>query len=255
MVTGIVTLWWPASRAPAAVPGPVRLAGATPVAPGPNGELPAGWVNTQWGPLGPAGRLLVENVRRANLWEGIAGRMAAEKGSSTRVREIGAMISTQHTRELEPETARVGGQLRITLPTEPNADQQSWLGEMERASGPEFDRVFVARLRSAHAKVFQLIATVRANTRNSMVRQYAQTANRYVDGHIAMLDSTGLVQFNTLETPAVPKPAAAPRKERTDPLQPVSAQNGGPATVVIWLLLLTAGVGAVITTFRLARPR
>src|SRR2546429_6412918 len=38
MVTGIVTLWWPASRAPAAVPGPVRLAGATPVAPGPNGE-------------------------------------------------------------------------------------------------------------------------------------------------------------------------------------------------------------------------
>jgi hypothetical protein len=35
-----------------------------------------GWVQTQWGPLGPADRDLLVKVRLAGLWEGPTGQQA-----------------------------------------------------------------------------------------------------------------------------------------------------------------------------------
>ena len=215
-----------------------------PLIPGPNGELPDGWVNTQWGALGPVDVSLVVGVRRADLWEGQAGKMAVEKGASARVREIGAVISGQHLNELDPLTLKVGAQLGIELPNEPSDEQQDWLDEMRDNTGAIFDDIFVTRLRAAHAKVFALIATVRANTRNSVMRSFAQTANKYVDGHISMLDSTNLVAFN-----ALPTPAAAPNRPLGSPV----AATIDP--MVIWMILFVAVIAGVATGVRIIRPR
>lgn len=226
---------------------------AAPVAPGPDGELPEGWTDARGGPLGPADRALIEGVRRADLWEGPAGQMAAQKGVNTRVREIGTMISQQHLAELDPEVRKVGAQLGITLPVQPNEQQQGWLAELEQASGSEFDRIFVDRLRAAHAGVFSLIATVRANTRNAIVRDFAQMANRYVDGHIEMLDSTGLVAFNQLPTPAAPQPPGAGGRAAGAGL--AQSTGAGAGSVAVWFVLFVAAVAGATTLMRVVRPR
>lgn len=214
----------------------------TPAAAAPEGDLPPGWSNTQWGPFSPADRALVEGVRRADLWEGPAGAMAVAKGTNPRVREIGAIIGKQHTNELDPEVLKIAGQLGISIPSQPNEDQFAWLAEMEQSSGAQFDAVFVDRLRLAHSKVFQLIATVRANTRNSLIRAFAITANKYVDNHMNFLDSTGLVRYELLPTPAAPAP--------TGP-QP----GNGTSNVIIWVVLAVAIVAGGATTARVVRSR
>jgi predicted outer membrane protein len=235
---------------------PVQAAAAAPVVAarepivGPNGELPEGWTNTQWGPLGPVDIALIEGVRRADLWEGPAGRMAVEKGFSDRVRQIGETISHQHTNELDPVVLDLAGKLGLQLPDTPSDEQNQWLAEMVAANGPEFDQVFVDRLRAAHGKVFQLIAQVRANTRNSLVRKFAQTANKYVDGHISLLDSTNLVAWELLPTPVAP-PAAA----KLPGSGPPASVSGGLSPAVIWAVLIVALIAGAMTTGRILRPR
>jgi putative membrane protein len=181
---------------------------------GPNGA--SGGSATE--PLTAADRDLLVKVRLAGTWEGPAGRMAGQKGVNRRVREIGPLLASQHA-ELDKLVIRAASQVGVPLPSQPTAAQQGWLGEMEAASGAEFDQIFIDRLRDAHGKVFPVIANVRSGTRNTVVRKLAQDANNFVLGHLAMLESTGLVDYSSLPEP--PQPPAT----STGPAQASGAQS------------------------------
>jgi hypothetical protein len=221
------------------------LRDGVPIAPDANGALPPGWRNTQWGALGPADIALLEGVRRADLWEGEgAGPMGMQKGQSQRVREVGKILNEQHV-VLEAKLVKVAEKLQVPLPTQPNEDQLGWLGQMSSASGPSFDRVWVDLLRQAHGKIFSIIATVRANTRNSLVREFANDCNTFVSTHMQVLESTGLVEFNHLPTPAAPAGGIFTRAD-------------GTAPVYVWIILVLGVlccIGAVIGLVRSIRTR
>jgi putative membrane protein len=156
-----------------------------------------GTTQTRWGPLDDQDRDLVTKVRLAGLWEAPTGQQAQQRASSPRVKEIGGMISTEHLK-LDEDVRQVADQLQIVLPSKPNADQQRWMAELSGLSGDAYDRHFVFRLRAAHGKVFSLIAAVRANTENSLVRDFAITANAAVLRHMSYLESTGLVEYSKI---------------------------------------------------------
>src|SRR5687768_11350193 len=92
------------------------------------GDLPAGWTATEWGPLGPADRDLLVKVRLAGLWEMPAGDQAQRRGVDPRVKEIGAKIASEHA-ELDRATLQAAAKLRVDVPDEPLYDQRLWLGE------------------------------------------------------------------------------------------------------------------------------
>jgi predicted outer membrane protein len=203
-------------------------------------------LDTQEAPLTAADRDLIVKVRLAGLWEGRAGRMAAKKGASPRVRQIGVMIANQH-RQLDALDEAAAKELGVKLPTEPSGEQQRWLGEMKDASGPAFDAIFVQRLRAAHGKIFPAIAVVRAGTQNEVVRKLAQQANAFVLTHLTLLESTTLVRYEELPHPVAPATgpiAAATRRSAT----------GGIAVPLIWLILAVALVTGMVATARLVRP-
>jgi predicted outer membrane protein len=158
-------------------------------------------------PLTEADKDLTVKVKLAGLWEIPAGRMAAEKGVNPRVREIGTMIADQHV-QLDKIVETAAAKIGVPLPDQPNADQTKWLGEMTAASGAQFDQIYVDRLRAAHGKIFPAIGAVRSGTRNTVVRELAQSANGFVLTHLTLLESTGLVKYSTLPEPPAPAPAA-----------------------------------------------
>jgi predicted outer membrane protein len=242
------------------------LAGApAPVAPDANGKLPAGWTDTQWGPLGPVDRSLLENVRRANLWEGdVASVLGMEKGTTQEVKDAGKEMNRGHA-QLEKNLRPIASKLNVPLPSEPNADQKDWIRQMEAANGTGFDKVWVDLLRAAHGKIFSVIASVRANTRNSLIREYAEQANEAVKTHMQVLEKTNLVDYNMLPVPdggAPPaKPAAAGADQAAnsgsviDKLNPASSTSGGLSPLVIWALLIVAFGAAGAALFRVIRVR
>ncbi|MBB1256962.1 DUF4142 domain-containing protein [Streptomyces alkaliterrae] len=168
-----------------------------------------GTIGTEFGPLTAMDRDFVRKVRLAGLWELPAGRQAQERTNREAVREAGNHLVDGHT-ELDRLAIDAGRALGVELANQPNAQQQAWLAQMNAAQGDEFDRLFANILRRAHGTVFGLVAQVRAQTRNSMVRTLATRANAVVLDHITVLEATGLVDFAQLDgqSGAVPGPAA-----------------------------------------------
>jgi predicted outer membrane protein len=197
------------------------------------------------GPVGPADRDLLVKVRLAGLWEMPAGQMAVTKGVSPRVREIGKEIANQHG-QLDALVLDAAATVGVPLPSQPTAEQQAWLAEMERAEGAEFDEVFVHRLRSAHGKVFPVIADVRAGTRNDVVRELAQQSNAYVLNHLTLLESTGLVDYTRLPLPPEPVPAARAA---------TGGIKSGVDPIIVWIVLAAAVITGVATIRRVVSPR
>jgi predicted outer membrane protein len=202
-------------------------------------------IETEYGPLGPADRDLVVRVRYAGLWEVPAGTMAAEKGSTEEIREIGAFIAEEHT-QLDEEAINIAAELQVALPTEPFADHQTFLNRMDASEGEEFDREFIQRLREAHGEIYPAIAFVRAATQNDMIRDFADTAEEFVGRHMDYLEDSGLVDW--VQIPPAPEPHGTRSRF-------LSAYPAGVSPVLIWLLLGVAAVAGAITVVRTLRPR
>jgi putative membrane protein len=164
---------------------------------------------TQWGPLDAAARDMLVKVRLAGLWEGPAGQMGVEKSANPLVQEAGRHLIEGHA-DLDARVIELGKMLNVPLPTAPNADQQGWLREMTAApaGSEEFDKVYANRLRAAHGKVYIFLSQVRAGTRNTLIRDYADVCMRTVLDHITVLEKTGKVDFT--DTKNIPIATIAP---------------------------------------------
>ncbi|GAA2309457.1 DUF4142 domain-containing protein [Actinomadura sp. NPDC048955] len=156
-----------------------------------------GTVNTRWGRLSTLDRQLLVKVRQAGLWEMPAGQQAAQRASSPRVKEVGEIIMRQHM-QLDADTRAEAQKLGVLLPNEPNGSQKSWLREMSGKYGADYDKTFVLRLRAAHGAVFTVIAKVRAATENTEIRAFAERCLKFVNTHMSLLESTGLVPRRAL---------------------------------------------------------
>jgi predicted outer membrane protein len=211
-----------------------------------------GWTQTRWGPLGPADRKLIEKVALAGLWEGPIAEQGSQRGNSQIVRQTGAELHSDHA-FLDQETGKIATQLAVRLPDKPSDEQAGWMSEIGSKQGPEYDLVWAQRLRAAHGQIFQLIGQVRSGTRNDMIRAYAQTANKFVEKHMALLEKTGKVDFQGLppaelpgaSTAAVP---TAPAVDRTAVRSPTD--DGLGMTIFFGLLVITALAFGAITVFR-----
>ncbi|MET8141210.1 DUF4142 domain-containing protein [Sphaerisporangium sp. NPDC005288] len=170
-----------------------------------SGASPGDWVETESGPLGPADRDFLVKVRQAGLWEIPTGQQAQDRAASSRVKEVGLQLAADHTK-LDEQVRALAAKLNVALPSTPNADQQGWMAELSGLNGAAYDKVFADRLRGAHGKVFQVVSVVRAGTKNSEIRAFAQVAVDVVMKHMTLLESTGKVDFAALPTPPPPSP-------------------------------------------------
>ncbi|XRQ02972.1 DUF4142 domain-containing protein [Actinomadura welshii] len=157
-----------------------------------------GTVNTRWGRLSTLDRKLLVAVRQAGLWEIPAGQQAQQRASDPRVREVAEIIWQQHV-QLDADARATAQKLGVILPNEPNGTQKAYLREMSGKYGPDYDKTFVHRLRAAHGAVFVVIAQVRAKSENTEIRAFAERSMKFVNTHISLLESTGLVPRRALK--------------------------------------------------------
>lgn len=207
-------------------------------------------------PVGPtqlnaADMTLLNGVRLAGLWEIPAGQMAAQKGSTAKVRQVGQMIANQHV-ELDQLVVDAANKMGATIPSNPTGEQQGWLSEMQNARGGQFDQIFVTRLRAAHGKIFPVIGAVRAATRSPVVRTLADRSNIFVMNHMKMLETTGLVRYRELP------PAALPPAQDVSALGIAGANTSIAPPVqpaVLWIVLAGAMTVVAFGVVRLLRGR
>ena len=230
----------------------VLLVGAPPAFAQP--ALGPDYVQTQFGPMGPAGRDLLQKVALAGLWEGPAGRMGLEKSANPLVKEAGRHLIEGHS-DLDRRTVELARTLNVQLPTQPNEAQQGWLNEMTAAPArsTEFDKVFANRLRAAHGVVYKFLATVRTGTRNTAIRDYAKVCMDTVLDHMTVLEATGMVDFNDTEAiplalvaqPSSVAPTTPPRPAPVITQNSAQQQDDGVPDGLIGLGVLVAVVAGL----------
>jgi predicted outer membrane protein len=199
--------------------------------------------------LNAADMILLNGVRQAGLWEIPAGQMAAQKGSTARVRQVGQMIADQHV-QLDQLTVDAANKLGATVPAAPTAQQQGFLTQLQAAKGAQFDQMFVTFLRGTHGFIFPVISAVRASTQNEIVRKLAGQASIFVMHHMQMLESTGLVQYAKL-----PPAAMSAQQELYENGTMQASIGGGPPITPTLLWLLAGGATGVIGLAAIAARR
>jgi predicted outer membrane protein len=148
-------------------------------------------------PLAVTDREVLHKVKQAGLWEMPVGMWASKRAVDPRVREVGGKIAAEH-QELDGIVTRAAAALGVELPTEPTAEQQGWMREIDAQRGAAFDERAVFLLRQAHGKVLPVLTQVRVATRNSVIREFTTEAMAFVQRHITYLESTGLVHYEQL---------------------------------------------------------
>ncbi|MES9542722.1 MULTISPECIES: DUF4142 domain-containing protein [unclassified Actinomadura] len=151
-----------------------------------------GTVNTKWGPLSASDRRLLVEVRTTALWEMPTGQQAQQHSESARVQKVGETIWTQHLERTDPDVRYVAQQLGVLIPNAPDGAQRNWLRELSGKFGADYDKTFVQRLHTADRKMSQLISKIRAQTKNTLIREFSERVLKVVNTHISLLESTGL---------------------------------------------------------------
>jgi predicted outer membrane protein len=170
------------------------------VAPGIPG-VPNEATATKYGPLSPADKDFLVRVRYAGLWEKPAGLMGQQRSSDPLIKEASKHLIDGHT-DLDAKVIAIGNELGVDMPTKPTKLTQEMLDEMKTAGTPdEFGYFFANRLRLAHGKVYSLLGRIRAGTKNAMSRKFAEYCMATVLDHMTVLEATGRVDWDEIETP------------------------------------------------------
>ncbi|MER7900934.1 DUF4142 domain-containing protein [Streptomyces sp. NPDC096046] len=182
--------------------------------------------NTQWGPLTEADRDFVVRVRAAGLWEYPMAQLIKERSTAPEMQEVAKHLLVGHGR-LDAGCRKVSTDLGITLPNEASPQQQQFVATAEGSTGKEFESTAVTIMRVAHGGIFPTIAKIRATTRNSLVRELADTTNDTVLDHITVLEQTGLINQEQV-TFQITSPPKLPQEQTTPP----PPQQGAPVRVL-----------------------
>lgn len=166
-------------------------------------------VQTPWGPLSPADRDLLVKVRLTCLWEASTGQHAQQHATSPEVKEVTSKILAEHT-DLDKKVRDVAGKLGVPLPDTPDAQQVAWTQEITTATGADYDRTVVQRLREADGNVLPDAQQARVSTGNDLIRVFARDTLDHVTRNVGYLEGTGLVDYSALPEPPAPDLPAVP---------------------------------------------
>lgn len=137
-------------------------------------------------------REFLRTIQFANLWEIPMSKLAIDRGTTKEVKDAATTMLSDHTK-LNTIVQGLADKFGVPLPDRPKGSQQTWMGEITKAQGQDFDRTFVNRFRAAHGSVFQAIAEERAGTNNPTLLDFATQANTIVLRHMTLLEKTGYV--------------------------------------------------------------
>ena len=96
-------------------------------------------------PVGPADRAFMADAAVGGLFEVAAGKLAAERGSDSGVKDFGKMLMDDHG-AANKALNELAAARSITLPSRLPKNQQSTLRRLARAPAGKFDRQFVQQI-------------------------------------------------------------------------------------------------------------
>lgn len=113
------------------------------------------------------------------------GQLAASKGSSAEVKQLGQMMVDDHTKasnELKTLAERKG----LKLPAEKDEEFQKAYDALSKKSGKDFDKAYTEMMVRDHKKVIGEFQMERDNGKDDDIKSWAQTTLPTLEHHLKM---------------------------------------------------------------------
>jgi putative membrane protein len=130
-----------------------------------------------------ADRTWMVAAHQSNLAEIAAGKVAQQKASSQKVREIGQMLITDHSANDAKLTA-AAKKLGVSLPGAPNPTQRAALARVSAKSGAAFDSAWIASQITGHRQTLAATDTELSSGSNATVLALAKATRPIVAKHL-----------------------------------------------------------------------
>jgi len=110
------------------------------------------------------------------------GALAAERGSTAAVRELGAMLVRDHTAS-KARAIAAAGQVGVGIPTDMTAPAQHLQRRLLRLSGSEFDQAFLTAMIKEHRKTIAKFSEQRRSG-DAVTQKLAEDALTHLSEHL-----------------------------------------------------------------------
>ncbi|WP_049573995.1 DUF4142 domain-containing protein [Nonomuraea sp. SBT364] len=138
------------------------------------------------GELSDQDRIWMKKIHQGNLAEVQAGRLAADKATAAKVKEVGELLVEDHT-ALDEKLTDAAGKLGVKLPTTASGAQKKAAQALESASRADFDQEFLAAMRKEHSEAIAETQTEIKKGSSSGVKAMAEDALPQLQHHLDMI--------------------------------------------------------------------
>jgi putative membrane protein len=148
----------------------------------------AGVTGTVAGPAGAAtAETFVTNAAIGGMYEVEAGRIAAQRSTNPRIKALGEMMITDHSKAGD-ELKAVAQTANLTVPTALDQRHQGLIDNLRGATDQDFDRVYLQQQEAAHNETAALLETWGRTGDNDALKAWAAKTLPVVRAHQRMVD-------------------------------------------------------------------
>jgi putative membrane protein len=129
----------------------------------------------------------VKEAAGAGMMEVQLGKIAADKGSSDRVKEFGKRMQEDHGKAND-ELKSIASNKGVTLPTELSGKHKRTFDRISKKSGAEFDREYMKAMVDDHKEDLKKFKTEADKGKDPDVKQFASKHVSVLEQHLSMAE-------------------------------------------------------------------
>jgi putative membrane protein len=163
-------------------------------------------------------RLFIYLVGAGGLAEVAAARAAEEKASNRAVKEFARRMAQDHSKANEA-LASLAKAAQVPLPEAPDPDHKAQQAELDKLSGPAFDRAYMHAQIVDHQKTATILQWEMSQGQDGALQRYAMEQLPGVFEHLEMAQAimaqlTGAAPQGLAASSAAPRPAGSASRTR-----------------------------------------
>lgn len=129
----------------------------------------------------------VHNALQGGMAEVQLGQLAADKGSSSDVKQFGQQMVADHTK-LGDQMKQVAQQMGVSEPKEVSKKDRELTAKLQGLSGQQFDDAYIKAMVKDHKKDAEDFKSEATQTQNPQLRQVAEQGDQVIDHHLQMIE-------------------------------------------------------------------
>lgn len=132
--------------------------------------------------------LFAAKAAAGNLAEIEMGKLAVKNGKSKQVKNFGLMMVKDHGKA-NAKLMSMAALKKLTLPTQPDADEQKVMAELAKKSGVEFDKAYISMMINDHKNDVNDYTMASTKTQDPDIKAYAKKTLPVLQKHLDAINA------------------------------------------------------------------